>query len=102
MKTFQNKYGNYKNTFEKLIKRIKWKTQAFTELSQLKLVYKDIALYLKTQTIDLIGKRLQNCFQSRGICSFNEMKSAVTIELPETISVEEYNQILKEEYIIFM
>lgn len=103
IKEFQEKFGNYKNISNKLIKRIKWDTRAFTDLSQLKLVDAEISMFLKPITIKLIEKKLQNSFESFGVCTFTEMKSScLKFELPEIITIEEYNNIFKEQYIIFM
>jgi hypothetical protein len=103
LKQFKEKFGDYKNILKILIKRINWSTWEFIELSQLKLVDKEISLYLKSNTIKLIEKKLQNYFESRGICSFSEMKSSYQqFEVPENISISDYNKIFQEQYIIFM
>ena len=91
----------------KLIKRIKWDTRTFSDFSQLKLVDKEISFYLKAKTINLIEKKLQNCFESLGLFTFYDMKLALNqleIEVIEikTISIEEYKLIFNEQYIIFM
>lgn len=103
IKWFQEQFGNYKNTLNKLINRINWNKREFTEFTQLKLVDKEISLYLKANTIKLIEKKLQNQFESRGLCSFSDMRSAFEqFEVPDNISIIEYNNLFQEQYIIFM
>lgn len=87
----------------KLIKRINWNKREFKELTQLKLVDKEISLYLKANTIKIIERKLQNHFESHGLRSFFDMKSSfVNFEVPDSISIIEYNNIFQEQYIIFM
>lgn len=104
IKSFKDKYGNYKNTIEKLIERINWNTRTFTDLSQLEQVDNGISLYLKSNIINLIVKKLQYSFETRGLCSFTEMSSILNqIEIPEVIITKnEYVRIFQEEYINFM
>lgn len=103
IKQFQEQFGNYKNTLNKLIKRINWTKREFKELSQLKLVDKEISLYLKANTMKIIEKKLQKQFESRGLCSFFDMKSSfIHFEVSDNISIIEYNNIFQEQYIIFM
>lgn len=103
IKQFKEQFGDYKNTLNNLIQRINWNTRAFSDFSQLKLVDKEISLHLKSKTIKLIEKKLQNCFETLGLITFYDMKLELSqFDVPETIPYEDYVTIFQEQYIIFM
>ena len=80
---------------DKLIKRINWNVDEFTELVQFERLENEIKTYLKPVVKKMIGKKIESSIKTYGL-NFNENCYNMII------SDEEYQQIFREQCNAFM
>lgn len=95
IKTFKSRFGNYKNTVDKLIKRINWNLNEFKELGQFEQLGDEIKTYLKPTAKKIIGKKIETSIKTFGINFTDNCYKKI-------ISDEEYHELFQEQCNTFM